>query len=163
VKNIARGEGTKTGVENHRLYFRTYNDKANLQPPADKSNWFKLESVCLGNGPLGTGDSVGVATAWEWPDATAGLTAADFEKVAAIIRRGTTNKTKWRKDIQARDWAGKAIGEALSLNPKNKADKAKISGILKYWLATGGVVVVDGLDENRVTCDFVVVPEEDSK
>jgi RecA-family ATPase len=44
VNRMSKEEGERAGVENHRLYFRTYNDKANLQPPADKSDWFKLAS-----------------------------------------------------------------------------------------------------------------------
>ena len=51
VNRMSKEEGEKAGVENHRLYFRTYNDKANLAPPADKSDWFELKSVDLGNGP----------------------------------------------------------------------------------------------------------------
>ena len=66
---MTKDEATKAGVDNHRLYFKTFNDKANLQPPADKSDWFRLISIDLGNGPLGgVGDSVGVVTRWEWPD-----------------------------------------------------------------------------------------------
>ena len=42
-------EATAAGIENRRLYFRTINDKANLQPPVEKSDWFKLVSVNLGN------------------------------------------------------------------------------------------------------------------
>jgi hypothetical protein len=60
-------------------------------PPAERSNWFHLASVDLGNGPLpggAGGDFVGVSTQWEWPDPTAGLTGADFDKAAAEIRRG---------------------------------------------------------------------------
>ena len=88
-----RGEGQRA---NHRLYFRTYSDKATLVPPADKSDWHKLESVDLCNGPPGESDMVGVVRAWKWPDAMAGMTAADFDKVATVIRAG-----KWRESSQA--------------------------------------------------------------
>ena len=82
VNRMSKDEGEKAGVENHRLYFRTYNDKANLAPPADKSDWFELKSVDLGNGPrmevggvsFSPGDSVGVVKPWEWPDPLAGMT-----------------------------------------------------------------------------------------
>ena len=64
INRMTKEEGAKAGIDNHRLYFKTFNDKANLQPPADKSDWFKLVSVDLGNGPPnGPGDSVGVVTA----------------------------------------------------------------------------------------------------
>ena len=52
INRMTKDEGTRAGIENHRLYFKTFNDKANLQPPADKSEWFELVSVDLGNGPL---------------------------------------------------------------------------------------------------------------
>jgi hypothetical protein len=153
INRMSREEGEKAGVENHRLYFRTFNDKANLQPPADLSDWFKLQSVDLGNGDLGQpGDSVGVVTTWEWPDPLAGMTGADFDRVAAAIRAG-----KWRESPQASKWVGKAVAEALDLNAENKADKAKIIGMLKRWLAAGSLVVVEGQDDNRETRKFVEV------
>jgi hypothetical protein len=153
IHRMSKEEGEKAGVENHRLYFRCLNDKATLQPPADSSNWFKLRSVDLGNGNLGApGDSVGVVTAWEWPDPLAGITGADFDRVAAAIRRG-----KWRESPQALKWVGNAVAEALGLNSENKADKAKIIAILKVWLAAGSLVVVEGHDDNRETRKFVEV------
>ena len=69
VNRMSKDEGEKTGVQNHRLYFRTYNDKANLAPPADKSDWFELKSVDLGNGPgmeVGGVASMHPATASAW-------------------------------------------------------------------------------------------------
>lgn len=47
VNRMSKEEGDRAGVGSHRPYFRTYNDKANLQPPADKSDWFRLASVDL--------------------------------------------------------------------------------------------------------------------
>jgi hypothetical protein len=130
---MTKDEAAHAGVENHRLYFRTINDKANLQPPADGSDWFRLVSVNLGNGPMGNpGDSVGVVTAWQWPDALAGITGAHFERVAAVIR-----SARWRDNPQAGKWFGKAVAQALDLDPDNKADKAKINGMLKAWRAAG--------------------------
>ena len=39
------------------FYFRSFNGKRNFAPPADQSDWFKLESIDLRNG-----DNVGVVT-----------------------------------------------------------------------------------------------------
>jgi hypothetical protein len=125
-------------------------------PPVDKSDWFRLESVDLNNGPLGgPGDSVGVVTAWQWPDALAGITGADFDRAAAVIRSG-----KWRENIQAKAWVGRAIAQALNLNADNKADRARIRGMLTAWRASGSLVVVNGLDENRETRTYIEVKEE---
>ena len=127
VNRMSKDEGEKAGVENHRLYFRTYNDKANLAPPADKSDWFELKSVDLGNGPgmevggvrfNAPGDSVGVVQAWEWPDPLAGMTGQDFEKVAAVIRRGRG------KDPECKDWSSRR-GQGLKLNARQAIDRGR--------------------------------------
>jgi AAA domain len=103
VNRMSKEEGERAGVENSRLYFRTYPDKANLAPPADKSDWFRLQSVDLPNGHLGgPGDSVGVVTTWKWPDPLAGMTSADFDKVAAVIKRGQCARTSRRRHGSAK-------------------------------------------------------------
>ena len=45
-----------------RFYFRAFNGKRNFAPPADQSEWFKLENLVLQNG-----DEIGVATSWAYP------------------------------------------------------------------------------------------------
>jgi hypothetical protein len=153
---MTAAEAGQAGVANPRLYFRTINDKANLQPPADAAAWFKLESVNLDNGPSNTpGDSVGVVTTWKWPDAMAGITGADFDRVAAVIRA-----SKWRESVQANDWVGKAVSRALALDHENMTDKAKIKGMLKSWLAAGSLIVVDGQTAKREPTKFIEVRVE---
>jgi hypothetical protein len=157
VNRMSEKQATDAGVDNHRLYFRTYNDKGNLQPPADGSDWFKLESVDLRNGPLGMpGDSVGVVIRWNWPDLTAGMTAADYDKVAAVIRGG-----KWKANVQAKNWVGYAVAEALGLDAKDPDDKAKIKAALKMYLKAGTLVEVERNDsERREKKTFIEVPEK---
>jgi 5S rRNA maturation endonuclease (ribonuclease M5) len=158
INRMTKEQATKLGIENHRLYFRTLNDKANLQPPVEKSDWFKLVGVDLGNGPTGpgTGDSVGVVTKWELPEALAGMTAADFDKVAIVIRRG-----KWRESPQAKNWVGKAVAEALGLDVSQKLVRGRVQRMLGAWYAAKSLVVVDGLDEKRNTRKFVEVVEDE--
>ena len=103
------------------------------------------------------GDSVGVVKRWEWPDPLAGMTGQDFEKVAAVIRRG-----KWRENLQAKAWVGHAVAEALGMDASNKAHRARIGGMLKVWLAAGSLIVVEGQDENREMKKFVEVKEDDA-
>jgi hypothetical protein len=154
VNRMTKAEAISTGVENPRSYFRTYNDKANFAPPVEKSDWFKLESVDLGNGYLGLpGDSIGVVTEWQWPDVTAGMTAADYDKVAAVVRGG-----EWRESSQAKEWVGVAIAEALRLDLDVAADKAKVKAALKMYLAAGTLIIVEGLDDRRRPRNFVEVP-----
>ncbi len=51
LNRMTEDQGAAAGVDNHRLFFRTFNDKSNLAPPADKSDWHQLRNVDLGNGP----------------------------------------------------------------------------------------------------------------
>jgi hypothetical protein len=156
INRMSKEEGEKAGVENHRQYFRTYVDKGNLAPPAETSDWYKLESVDLGNGAVGAaGDNLGIVTPWEWPDPLAGMTGADFEKAAAAIRAG-----KWRESPQATEWVGYPIARALKLNLSKKADKAKIKELIKIWIGTGALAVVDGEDSQRKRRKFVEVSDD---
>ena len=166
VNRMTEDQGEKAGVDNHRLYFRTYNDKANLAPPADKSDWFELKSVDLGNGPgmevngvsfNAPGDGVGVVKPWAWPDPLAGMTGQDFEKVATVIRRG-----EWRADFRAKAWVGHAVAEAMGLDAGIKKDRAKISGMLGVWLVAGSLIIVERPDEHRELKKFVEVKEDDA-
>lgn len=106
---------------------------------------------------------MGVVVSWQWPDATAGITGEDFEEVAVVIRRGTPKKMKWRHDVRATDWVGKAFAQALKLELTKKPDKAQIAGLLKYWLEKGSLMKVREEDENREMRDFVVVTEEEGE
>jgi hypothetical protein len=83
------------------------------------------------------------------------MTGADFDKVAATIRRG-----KWRENSQAKAWVGNAVAEALDLNIDDKADKTKIKGLLKLWIKIGSLIPVDGFDENREAKKFIEVAED---
>jgi hypothetical protein len=85
----------------------------------------------------------------------AGVTAADFEKVALRIRAG-----KWRENSQAKSWVGLAVAEALDLDPKKGPDHAKIRAMLKAWIEAKLLVVVEGLDEKGMARKFVEVAEK---
>jgi hypothetical protein len=154
VNRMTKEEAERAGVENHRLFFRTMNDKSNLAPPADKADWFQLQSVNLGNGPMG-GNSVGVVTTWTWPDPLEGITGADFEKVARVIRSG-----QWREHVQASAWVGRAVAEALDLDIDNKSDRTKITGMLALWRKSGSLIITERLDENRKSRKFVEVQDD---
>jgi AAA domain len=145
VNRMTKQEATAVKVENPRLYLKTYNDKANLTPPAEGSDWYKLVSVDLGNGPTGMpGDCVGVVAKWEWPDLTIGMTADDYDKVAAAIKGG-----QWKASSQAKNWAGIAFAEALGLDVSDEGDKAKIKAALKMYLKAKTLVEVARYDNER--------------
>ncbi|PVE26434.1 hypothetical protein DC522_01335 [Microvirga sp. KLBC 81] len=151
---MSEDEAAKAGVENRRLHFRVDNGKANLSP-VDQAHWFKLASVPLGNGPLGSeGDNIGVVTSWAWPDPFADMTVGDLRKVQQAVSQG-----RWRESILARDWVGKAVAEVLDLDPQNKAHRSKISNLVKTWIKNGALRLVDEKDERREIRTYVVVGE----
>ncbi len=169
VNQMSKAEGEKARVENPRRYFRVYNDKANLAPPADKSDWFKLESVDLGNGAkifFGSmdssevveareeGDNMGVVVRWEWPDPLEGVTVDDFDKAAEAIRAG-----KWRANSQAKDWVGIAVAEALDLDLNDEGNKTKVKDMIKAWLNRKALVEVTGKSGQYKDKKFVEVVE----
>lgn len=150
-------EAAKAGIEppHRRLYFRADNGKANLAPPSADAKWYRLIGVGLENRrDRYPEDSVGVVTAWTWPDAFAGLTSDDLHKVQNKVAASA-----WRADVQATAWVGKAIAEALGLDLDQAAAKAKAKTLLKTWLRNGALIEVEREDDNRKSRRFIEVGE----
>ena len=157
LNKMTPDEGVKAGVENHREYFKVENGKANLAPPPEGKDWYRIIPVSLGNGDgglLDKGDSVGVVVSWKWPDPLDGVTGRDFEAAAAEIRKGS-----WRENIQSKDWVGYAVAKALKIDLSSKAGKAKVVGLIKVWLKAGSLVVVEDTDPKRNVRKFVKVAD----
>jgi hypothetical protein len=133
---MSEDEGAKFGIEpgEERRYFRTYDDKNNRAPPSDRSDWFRLHSVSLGNGPDG-GDSLPVVVPWCPPDAFEGVSTADLRAVQEQIATGD-----YRKDQQSSPWAGDLVIEALGMNADRKADRMRALSILKTWERNGALI-----------------------
>lgn len=157
LNGMTKEEAERAGVENRRAHFRVDNGKANLAPPPEGSTWFKMESVALGNGPLNSdGDHIGVVTNWTWPDPFESLSVADLQAAQAAVRAGGP----WRENIQAKDWVGIPIAQALKLDPTNKADRERIKRTLKVWIDNGMFAVVTGYDEKSRPRPFIEVGEQ---
>jgi len=127
---MSKEEGEAAGIlqANRGFYFRVHNDKANLAPP-EAADWFRMNNVDLPNG-----DSVGVACPWEWPDAFDGISTRDLHTVQVAIAAG-----EWGESIQAKDWAGHAVADALSLDAEK--DKHRIKSLIKTWIANKALVI----------------------
>jgi hypothetical protein len=151
---MSKEEAEKAGVENNRLFFRIDNGKSNLAPPPDKTEWFQLVSVDLGNGDNDMpGDSVGVVTRWTFPDPFDGVTVNDLRAAQEAVSAGGP----WRENCQATDWVGKPIAEALRLDIKNPSHAMKVKMLLKTWIENRMFVCVEGLDAKRNKRVFVEV------
>lgn len=133
--------------EQARFYFRTVVDKANLAP-VESSDWYRMNNVDLPNG-----DSVGVACQWQWPSAFDGVTQADVRAIQEAIAAG-----RWRESVQSRDkWAGKPVARVLGLDASDAGDRRRIGKLLKEWIRSGVLVVIEEQDERYEMRPFVKV------
>jgi hypothetical protein len=57
LNRMTPDEAAKAGVEKHREYFKVENGKANLAPPPEGKDWYRIVSVALGNGDGDGGDA----------------------------------------------------------------------------------------------------------
>ncbi len=151
---MSKDEAEKANIENQYSFVSIANAKANLAPREAKAKWFEIKSVDIGNGGEFGGDFVGVTATWKWPDPFEDISVDDLRKCQDAIAKG-----KWRDNPQSKDWVGSIIGQVLGLDIENKADKSKVFGLQKTWLANGALKKVEGYDERRVKRDFVEVGE----
>jgi len=142
-------------------YFSAKDDKQNLTLKTGGKDWYKMGSVSLGNGGTGNlsclrSDSMGVVTRWQWPtkasfveEVTGGQLKAIKDKIAAGV---------YRKDAQARAWAGYAVGEVLGLGSSEETmdghDSRRIARMIDAWLKDGQLRVYKE-KVNRVDKEFV--------
>lgn len=151
MNRMAPEDASKWGIskEQSRRYVRVYDDKGNRAPPADKSDWYFLASVDLGNGPADgsrPSDNIAAMEPWQPPDAFTGITAEHLRRVQEAVNIG-----RWREDIQSNEWVGHAVGPIVgrvsSRGEENKADRAMISQMVKKWIGNGALVEVEGKDK----------------
>ncbi len=157
---MSRDQAEQAGLPSHRGFFRVDNGKANLAPPPDKSDWYQLVSVSLGNGPAGIldyGDQIAVVAPWEWPDVFAGVGINELRQAQSEVAGCSAAGAKFRLNVQSPDWIGIPIARALKLDTKDKAHRSKIGRMLRVWIETGMFVVVEGKDARGNLRDFVEV------
>lgn len=153
INPMTEEEAGLAGVEKRGFNFRVDNGKSNFAPPAERSDWFRMESVELGNGDgLSPGDSIGVVTKWTFPNAMDGVKTDDLAEVQRRVAAGS-----FREHYAAKDWVGNVVADVLKLDVVSRGGKAKAKSVLKKWLAMGALVVVMRADERRQTRPFVEV------
>jgi hypothetical protein len=148
LNKMTKQEADGAGLEQAWRYFRVDNGKANLAPPPERADWYKLESILLGNG-----DDVGVVTAWAWPNPFDGVTVQDLRLAQKAVSEGGP----WRANVQAAEWVGRPIAKALKLNIHKVGDRKKVKSLLATWTQNGMFVPVEGKAENRRPTLFIEV------
>jgi len=153
TKVEADGFGIK-GQAERRTIFRVDNGKPN-RSPAGNAQWFKIESVDLGNATQNRpSDHVGAVTAWKAPDPFDDVTPGHLREVQALVADGD-----YRVNEQADDWVGNALAVVIGLDLDEPADKRKAKAIFKTWLANGKFKTEMRKDGNRKDRPFVTVGE----
>lgn len=165
ITRMTEAEGRTLGREDYWRFWRFGGvSKNNLAPatasPADKADWHTLKSEPLGNGSgagvdaLMTGDSIGVvvrAGLEDMPDAQ----AAPDQVEDALCRIAAAD---WRADVRAGDaWVGHPVAQAFGLDATDKANRARINGVLQRMLKGSRITHESGKDRNRHTRIFVRV------
>lgn len=153
---MSSDEAERFGINDRgeqRRLVRVDDDKPNRAPP-ESAWWFRKESVDLDNGGESgrAGDSVGAAAPWSPPDPFDGLSARHLYEVQCAIDSGL-----WAESVQAKDWAGFAVADALHLNAE--ADKPRIKSLLKTWIANKALKVDRRRTEKGRDKPFVIVGE----
>jgi hypothetical protein len=137
-----------------RYFFRADIGKANLSPPPEAADWFRLVSVDLDPEVMSTFDhSVGVVTPYAYPaPKTLRVTAGDIVRAQAAIAGGGP----WRENSQAttEPWVGEPIGRTLGLGT-SKPDRRAIRILIRDWLALGYLTRVMRQDEQRHSRDYI--------
>jgi hypothetical protein len=150
---MTKKEADDAGIENPRLYYRAFDGKPNLSYPVEKSEWYKLNNVSLGNGRDGRpSDEMGVVSRWTYPDALADVTASDWDKCAAAIKAGI-----WRAHYSSNRWVGNCIAQVMGLDVAQKADRKKVTKLIGMWRAAGSLIEYEDLDENSEKRQFIRV------
>ena len=150
---VKEAEDAEIDERERRSYFRADIGKANLTRPAEQADWFKLVSVDLENpGPdadWDAGDSVGVVTAWEYPQVDQPVVnAADIRRAQDAIRAGGP----WRADQRSKNepWVGAPVARALGLpDLLSKNEKRAVAKVVDEWLRAGLLKRVEGRDGHR--------------
>lgn len=153
LNRMSDDEADRFGFDDkeRRRYFTVQDDKHN-RAPAENADWFHLESVELGNGGLGEGDSIGVAVPWQTPDPFEGLTLNHL-----YLAQCEVEKDECRADAQSPEWVGHAVARALTLDGNSVKDRKRITSLMRTWIENGAFKEVVKKDKKSKDRKFVVV------
>ena len=114
-------------------YIRIAGSKENYAPPPEKTSWFKLVSVPLGNGTddYPAGDEIGVATTWQARPMFEGMDAAALAAVFTELRLTIYGPSKQAKHTP---WVGKALME------RGGRSEREATKIIAAWLKNGVLI-----------------------
>jgi hypothetical protein len=142
--------------DERRFYRRIDEAKTNLKPPAERAQWFRLESVSLDNGDAEypDGDMVQVATPWTQPEPKGEFDSAFGNAVLDEMHQHEATELHTRvRSNGARESTPEAIFHRVGVDRGQKPPlKSFIVDLLKDWLANGILEVVnaDGAKDQQL-------------
>lgn len=151
---LDKAEADRLGIKDRLSYFRVDSGKSNLAKRTEDGVWRQLISIDMDNGGGLTSDLVGVVASWEPPGLFAGVTVHDTAEVQRLVDLG-----EYRLDVQAKQWVGLAVGEAMSWDSTDKDVRKKIKAMVDVWISNGILVVEHRPDAKREMKSFVVSGE----
>jgi hypothetical protein len=114
-------------------YIRIAGSKENYAPPPEKSTWFKLIGVALGNSTneYPSGDDVAVATTWQARPMFEGMEPETIAAVFAALRETVHGPNKQAKHTP---WAGKVL---MAIGQRSEREAGKI---VTAWIESGVLI-----------------------
>lgn len=147
IQPMSASEAAKAGLESHRGYFQVIDDKSNLAPPIDHSEWYRIVNVILSNG-----DHVGVVERWQLPNPHDAITPEIIMAVQnAVMGQG------YREHVQATKWVGHIVGQIVGFDTSIPTGRYRASTLMKSWIDEGYFIVDERDDESRRPRKFIEV------
>lgn len=136
LAKMSKDEADNLGLDEEWRYIRIAGTKENYAPPPDKTPWFKLESVHLGNATdlYPDGDSIGVARLWTAPSPFDGLSMDDCNAALDIIASGLPDGQLYAPTKRGRSntrWAGHILINDFGL------EEGPAARVIDQWLKNG--------------------------
>jgi hypothetical protein len=142
INRMTENEASAFGLsdDERRRMFSVDLGKANRSAP-EAVEWYRLESVALGNGHGQADDEVGAVMPWQAPEPCGDLTRIELELARAAVGNGDH-----RADVRSPRWVGRALGVALGIDAASTEGKARLGLIIRRWLSEGKLVKVTRRD-----------------
>lgn len=159
LNRVSEEEASRYNIDREmkRRFFRAYDDKNNRTPPADASDWYRLESVCLGNGKDGgEGDNIQVVVPWAPPGLFDSLPPDLLFRLQRVVR----DAGPWKYDPQAEDWIGVALAKLIDvdISDRTSANARRVKAIINTFIREGGLKkVIKRCEKARRDKPFVEV------
>ncbi len=139
----AQAFGIESKERRHYVSVNPYG-KANFAAPVDARDWFKLETIALGNArePYNDGDRVGVPTPWSLPGPLASLQFTDCAAIKALAAAQDDPAVTARVNKTAGGWFGRLVASHLDIaitDPQGSKEVERILNALvkAKWLREG--------------------------